>query len=110
MLRIGGEVVPEVLEIDPFAARDQLERRFTVEMEMPQISQQPNRLPFADARKKSVHQGNPFDFGWILCRVSVGNHQSDIVAHDLNTPVPERDGEGMNILRHRLLVVPAVRL
>src|SRR5260370_1572301 len=39
---IRREVVPEVLEIDPLAARDELERRLAIEMEMPEIAQQPH--------------------------------------------------------------------
>ena len=45
-----------MLEIDPFAAIHQLERRLAVEVEVPQVAQQPDLGPVADAGQECVHQ------------------------------------------------------
>ena len=58
---VGGEVVPEVLEVDPLAARDELQRHLAVEMEVPQVAQQPDALPVADTGQERVHQHDALD-------------------------------------------------
>ena len=80
--RVGGEVVPEVLEVDALAAGDQLQRRLAVEVEVPEVAQQPDALPVADAGQERVHQHDPLDLGRILRGVGVGDHQADVVADD----------------------------
>jgi hypothetical protein len=110
MGRIGREVVPEMLEIDALAALDQREGCLSVEVEMPKVPEEPDALPIAHAGQKRVHQGNPVDIGRMLGGVGIGDHQPDVMTHDRDAPVPERCGEGVDVLRHRLLVVTRVRL
>src|SRR6266481_3534602 len=35
---VGGKIIPEMLEVDPFTSGNQLERRFAVEVKVPEIS------------------------------------------------------------------------
>ena len=56
VVSIGREVVPEVLEVDPLAPLHQCQRHLAVEVEVPQVAQQPDVLPVADARQEGVHQ------------------------------------------------------
>jgi hypothetical protein len=77
-------------------------------VKVPKVSQEPHALPIANAREKSIHQDNPNYFGRVLRGVSVGDHQSDVVTDNSRAPKSERRCEGMNVLRHRLLVVAAI--
>src|SRR5437016_11431287 len=38
VLRVGGKIIPEMLEVDPFTSGNQLERRFAIEVKVPEIS------------------------------------------------------------------------
>src|SRR6266498_1362810 len=90
MLRISREVIPKMFKINSFAARHELERGFAVKVKVPQVSQQPHRLPIANAWKKGVHQ-------------------PDIMTnHNLFTKT-QRDCESVNILRHRFLGITVKR-
>ena len=77
---------------------------------MPEIPQQPDGRPIADAGEEGVHQRDPGHLGRVLRGVGIGDHQPDIMSYDADTLVPEGRGEGANILRHGLLVVTACRL
>ena len=105
---IGGEIVPEMIEIDPLAAGDQRQRRLAEEMEMPEIAQQEDVIPFADAGQEGFHQHETIDLGGILRRIGIGDHQPDIVADQANAIVFEVLDQRMNVPRHRRLGV-AVR-
>src|SRR6266567_7284619 len=82
MFRIGGEVVPEMFEVNPLATFDQRQGHFAVEVEMPQVAHQPDILPIADAGQKGIHQDHALGGLWKLRGVGVGHHQSDVVADD----------------------------
>ena len=73
-----------MLEVDPFAAGHELERHFAVKVEMPQVTQQPDGFPIADAREERVHQDESIDFRRVLRGVGVRDHQSDVVPHHLS--------------------------
>ena len=79
-----------MLEIDPLAAGDELERSLAVEMEMPQVAQQPDLGPVADARQERIHQRDAIDLGRILRGIGIGDHQPDIVAGDPHPLVAKR--------------------
>ena len=85
MFWIGGEVVPEMLEVSPLASLDQRQGHFTVEVEVPQVAHQPNVLPIADAWQEGIHQHHTLGSLRKLRGVGVGHHQSDIVADDTHT-------------------------
>ena len=59
---IGGKVVPEMFEINSLAAGDQRQRRLAEEMEVPEIAQQKDVIPVADAGEERFHQHDPVDF------------------------------------------------
>ena len=75
---VGGEIVPEMLEIDALATVYERERRLAVEMEMPKIPYQSYVAPVPYAWQERVHQNNSIYFAWILRRIGVGNHQANI--------------------------------
>ncbi len=97
---IGGEIVPEMLEIDPFAAADQRQRRLAVEMEMPEIAQQKHIVPVADAGQERFHQYQPVDFAGILRRIGIGDHQPDVVPDQPDAVVFEALQQRVDVLRH----------
>src|SRR6266542_5939711 len=66
MVRVGSEVIPEVLEVSPLATFDQRQRHFSVKMEMPQVAHQPDILPIADTGKKCVHEHKALGLLWEL--------------------------------------------
>jgi hypothetical protein len=94
-----------MFEVDSLAAGDQLERRFAIEVEMPEVAQQPDFGPVSDAGQKRIHQHDAVDLGGILRGISVSDHQPDIVASDAHALMSKRGGESMDVLRHCLLVV-----
>ena len=94
-----------MLEVDALPAVHQRQRRLTVEMEMPEIAQQPHRGPVADPGQKRIHQHDTVDLGGILGGIGIGDHQPDVVADDPDARQAERGGQRMDVLRHRLLVV-----
>ena len=94
-----------MIEIDPLAAGDQRQRRLAVEVEMPEIAQQEDVIPFADAGQERFHQHEPIDLGGILRRIGIGDHQPDIVADQANAIVFEVLDQRMNVPRHRRLGV-----
>jgi len=51
---VGGEVVPEMLEVHALPTLDERQRGLAVEVEMPEVAEQPHVLPVADARQESV--------------------------------------------------------
>ena len=87
-----------------------LQRHLAVEMEVPEVAQQPHRLPLADARQERIHQRDALDLGRKLRGIGIGDHEADIVAGEPHAPVAERRGERVDVLRHRLLVVALRRL
>ncbi len=76
---------------------------------MPLVAQQPDLLPVADARQERVHQRNALDFVRVLRRVSVRDHQADIVTDDLHLAIAELLDHRVNVLRESLLVVAGFR-
>lgn len=86
------------------------QRRRAVKVKMPEVPEEPDVHPIAHPGKKGVHQCDPVHFGGILSGVGVGDHQPDIVAYNPDALVPEQCREGVDVLRHRLLVVTALRL
>ncbi len=106
---VGGEVVPEVLKVGTLAAPHQLFGRVAIEVEVPLVAQQPDLLPVAHAGQERVHQRDAFHFVRVLRGVGVGHHQADIVADDIDLAVAECLDQGVNVLRHGLLVVARLR-
>ena len=85
MIGIRGEVIPEMLEIDPLPAFDEGERRLTVKMKMPEIPEKPDGFPVTNPRKKCIHQRDTGHLAGKLCGMGIRNHQSDIVPGDRNS-------------------------
>src|SRR5947209_17910341 len=100
MRRVGGEIVPKMLEIDAFATVYERERRLAVEMEMPKIPHQPYVAPVSYAWQEGVHQNNLIHLARILRRVGVGNHQPNIVSDNPNVFVTKFAHERVDVLRH----------
>ena len=93
-----------MLEIDALASGDELQRHLAVEVEVPEVAQQPDGLPLAHARQERIHERDALDLGRKLRGIGIGDHEPDIVADEPHAPVAERRGERLHILRHRLLV------
>ena len=51
-------------------------------MEVPEVAQQPDVGPVADAGQERIHQDDALDLGGILRRIRVGDHQADVVSDD----------------------------
>src|SRR5205807_6155079 len=100
MGRVGGEIVPEMLEIDALATVYERERRLAVEMEMPKIPHQPNVAPVSYARQEGVHLRNPIYLARILRRIGVRNHQPNVVPYDPNAFVAKFARKRLDVLRH----------
>jgi len=106
---VGSKVVPEVLEVDALAPLHEGDRRWTVEVEMPQVLQEEKIGRVADARDEGVHQRKSIDLRRVLRSVCVRDHQSDVVSGDTRLGDAERLRQRMDVLRHRLLVVAGRR-
>ena len=106
-MRVGGEIVPEMLEVDAFAAVHQRQRRLAVKMEMPEIAHQPNIAPVPDARQERVHQRDAVDLARILRRIGVGDHQPDVVPDNPDALEAQLLHERVDVLRHLRLGVAA---
>ncbi len=78
-------------------------------MEMPEIPQQPDLGPVADSGQECVHQHDAIDVLRVLRSVGVSHHQPDVVADDRYAAEAEYLREGMDVLRHGLLVVTGLR-
>src|SRR5206468_12878909 len=100
----------EVLEVDPLAPLDQCQRHGTVEVKVPEIAQQPDVLPGADARQEGVHQYDTLGCLRKLRGVGVRDHQADVVADDADVIESQRRGQGVDVDGQRLLVVAGFRL
>ena len=61
MFGVSRKVIPKVLEVDSFTGCYELEGCNAVVMKVPEISQQPNGRPIANAWHKRIHQNNPID-------------------------------------------------
>ena len=79
-------------------------------MEVPQVAQQPDLGPVADAGQEGIHQNDAFHFPGVLRGVGVGDHQANVMTDDFDLVVAERLHQRMNILGEGLLVVAAIRL
>ncbi len=101
MFSVGGEIVPEMLEVDALATVHQGKRRLAIKMEVPKVPHQPDVAPVPDARQEGVHQSNPIHLAGILRRISVRNHQSDVVADNPNALESKFARQRVDVLRHR---------
>src|SRR3954463_16692499 len=82
-LRIGGELVPEAIEVDPFATFDQPLRIRSAEIEMPEQGTLDDVLPVANARQRRVDYHPPRDPVRILGGESVADHVTDVVGYQI---------------------------
>src|SRR2546422_7067461 len=80
--RIGGEVVPKVLQVGSLSTPHQGQRRLAVKMEMPEIPEEPHALPVPHAWNEGVHQHHAFCFLRVQRRVGVRRHQADVMPDD----------------------------
>src|SRR6266436_10030073 len=96
MSLVGCEVVPEIIEVSTLAALNQGFWGRPVEAEMPYVGVVVDRLPPRDAWQESIHQNEFRDFRRKLRGVGVGDHEADVVAHDLSFLHSERLSEIMN--------------
>jgi hypothetical protein len=106
-LRIRRRFIPEVREKNSFAPLHQIERHLAVnEVEMPEPRVVVNLLlHVADARNRRFKQGELVDLVRVLRRVSVSDHQTDVVPDQIYSLVTETPDEFVNINRRRLLVI-----
>ena len=94
-----------MLEVGPLAPLDQRQRHFTVKMEMPQVTHQPDIFPVADTGKKGVHEHQAFGLLRELRRVGICHHQPDVVANDGRAVESERLDYLVDVHGHVLLIV-----
>lgn len=106
---VGGEVVPEVLEVGPLTSLHEGLGRRTVEAEVPDAGVVVDRPPSRDAREERVHQHELLDLGRELRGVRVGDHQPDVVADDARSLDAQGPGEGVNDDGRALHVEPRLR-
>ncbi len=79
VLRIGRELVPEAVEVDPLAALHEPFHVRAAEAEVPEQRVLQNLVPGADAGDRRVHQDQMADPARILGDEGVGDHVADIV-------------------------------
>src|SRR3954471_10537821 len=108
MFGFGGEVIPEVLQVNAFAAFDQGQRDVPIKMKVPKVAHEPDAFPIADTGQKSIHQHDAFGFLRELRGVSIRNHQSNIVTNNARAIKAERPYQIVNIHGHVLLVVTGI--
>ena len=89
---------------------DEPERRLAVEVEVPEVAQEPDVLPVADAGQEGVEERDALDLRREPRGVGVRDHESDVVPGDCDLRVAERHGERMDVAGHRHLVVAAFGL
>ncbi len=107
--RIGGEVVPEVLEVDPLASLHQRQRRLTEEMKMPLIANQPDARPFADTGQIRVQQRDAANVARKLHGIRIRDHHPHVVTDQAHLVVAKSRHERVHVARHRRLRVTLVR-
>src|ERR1700734_992927 len=83
MRSVGGEVVPEIIKIDTLASSDQLFRRWPVEAKVPNAGIIVDILPPRYPGKKRIHDHQFLGFCRELRGVSVGDHESNVMADHL---------------------------
>src|ERR1700727_1744212 len=82
MILVGGEVIPEIVEVGALASFNQGFGRWTVEAKMPYPRVVVNVLPTSYARQESIHQHQLRDFGREVGRMGVSNYYSDFGPHN----------------------------
>src|ERR1700676_3262762 len=96
MSLVGREVVPEIVEVGTLATLNQGLGGRTIEAEVPYGRVVVTRLPTLDAGKESIHQDELRHLGRKLRSIGVGNHETDVMSHDLGLLHSERLGKVMN--------------
>jgi len=109
-VRIGREIVPEVLQVDALAPRHERQRDLAVEMKVPEIPQEPHVLPVADSRQEGIHQHDTLGSFRILRGKGISHHHADVVADDGRLFHAQRPEQPVDVARHGLLVVAAFGL
>src|ERR1700721_2529956 len=96
MSLVRREVVPEIVEVGALATLNQGFGGRTIEAEVPYGGAVVNRLPALYAGKESIHQDELRHLGRKLCSVGIGNHETDVMSHDLGLLHAERLSKVMN--------------
>src|SRR5580700_4388093 len=96
MSLVGRKVVPEIVEVGALATLNQGFGGRTIEAEVPYGGIVVNRLPTLYAGKESVHQDELHHLDRKLCSIGVGNHETDVMSHDLGLRHTERLSKVVN--------------
>ena len=108
LLRIGGELVVEAVEIDALAPLDQPFHVGPAEIEMPEQRIEQNLVPVADARQRRIDH-HPFgDARGILRRQRIAHHVADIVGDEVGLLDLQRIHHAGDVQRLVLLGVAGV--
>ena len=106
--RVGGELVPEAVEVDPLPPRHQAFRIRPLEGEMPERPAADDLLPRADAGQRRVHDGEAGDPLRVLRRQRIADHVADVVGDQRRPRDAERIEQPGHVLPLGLLVVAAL--
>ena len=98
------------LEVDPLAPLNQGQGHLAIEVEVPEIAEQPDVLPVADARQEGVHQHRARGRLRELGGIGIRDHQADVVTDNADAIESQRVGQLVDVDRERLLVVAGLRL
>src|SRR5260370_39473906 len=96
MSLVGRKVVPEIVEVSTLATLNQGFGGRTIKAEVPYGRVVVDRLPTLYAGKESIHQDELRHLGRKLCGVGVGNHETDVMSHDLGLLHAERLSTAVN--------------
>src|SRR6476661_5628851 len=99
MCFVGGENIPEILEVNTFPSLHQFFWILAVESKMPDVWRIVDRLPTWHAGQKCVHHGELLCFVRKLRGICVRNHQSDVMADHTRLVAFEREREVMDLSR-----------
>ena len=107
-LRIGRELVPEAVEVDPLAAGDQPLGIRALEREMPERARADDLVPGPDPGQRRVHDHEAGDPPRKLRREGVADHVADVVGDEVGPVDRERIEDARDVPPLGLLVVAAL--
>ncbi len=90
MRGVGGELVPEAVEVDALAARDEALHVGAAEPEMPEQRVFQDLVPGPDTRHRRVHQHQLRHPVRISRGQRVGDHVADVAGHHIGARCPQR--------------------
>ena len=105
LLRIGRELVPKTIQIDPLTAGDQAFGVRSPEREMPERVVADDVVPGADARQRRIDDDEPADPRGILGGQRIPHYVPDIVGHEVGLIDLEGVQDAGDVVSLGLLVI-----